>query len=231
MNMEVALPRDTELPDFDRVTKRLKDENGLQIVTANENPILDTRVYEVKYVDGHKASLTANTNSKKHICTRRRRGEQTCTLWRDNKSLLHCASPETSRRIHCHFMCQYAMSRDYKRIGYAHPMEGYLKELGPTEVHEIKLYISGKWICCTYTNIGGTCIFMVGFSCTAKKETDSWESKIQVLDSYIKLRLKVPKSVTEEIAIYFENGETLWWDSICKQMKKRLYRLWVIQGW
>ena len=80
MNMEVALPRDTELPDFDRVTKRLKDENGLQIVTANENPILDTRVYEVKYVDGHKASLTANTISKKHICTRRRRGEQTCTL-------------------------------------------------------------------------------------------------------------------------------------------------------
>ena len=32
----------------------------LHIGTANENPILDTRVYEVKYVDGHKASLNAN---------------------------------------------------------------------------------------------------------------------------------------------------------------------------
>ena len=59
--MEVALPRDTEGPDFDRVTKRLKDANGLLIGTANENPILDTIVYEVKYVDGHKASLTANS--------------------------------------------------------------------------------------------------------------------------------------------------------------------------
>ena len=60
MNMEVALPRDTEGPDFARVTKRLKDANGLPIGTANENPILDTRVYEVEYVDGNKASLTAN---------------------------------------------------------------------------------------------------------------------------------------------------------------------------
>ena len=60
MNMEVALPRDTEGPDFDRVTKRLKDANGLPIGTANKKPILDTRVYEVKYVDRQKASLTAN---------------------------------------------------------------------------------------------------------------------------------------------------------------------------
>ena len=60
MNMEVALPRDTEGPDFARVTKRLKDANDLPIGTDNENPILDTRVYEVEYVDGHKASLTAN---------------------------------------------------------------------------------------------------------------------------------------------------------------------------
>ena len=60
MNMEVALPRDTEGPDFARVTQRLKDANGLPIGTANEEPILDTIVYEVEYVDGHKASLTAN---------------------------------------------------------------------------------------------------------------------------------------------------------------------------
>ena len=58
MNMEVALPRDTEGPDFSRVTKSLKDANGLPIGIANENPILDTRMYEVEYVDGHKASLT-----------------------------------------------------------------------------------------------------------------------------------------------------------------------------
>ena len=61
MNMEVALPRDTEVTDFARVTKRLKDANVLPIGTSNENTILDTRVYKVEYVDGHKYSLTANS--------------------------------------------------------------------------------------------------------------------------------------------------------------------------
>ena len=41
-NMEVALTRDTEVPDFSGVTKRLKDANGQPIGTANENTILDT---------------------------------------------------------------------------------------------------------------------------------------------------------------------------------------------
>ena len=31
--------------------------------------------------------------------------------------------------------------------------------------------------------------------------------------------LKVPKSITEEIAIDCENVDTLWWDVICKEMK------------
>ena len=34
-----------------------------------------------------------------------------------------------------------------------------------------------------------------------------------------KFGLKVPKSVTEAIAIDRENGDTLWWDAICKEMK------------
>ena len=59
--MEVALPRDSEGPEFARVTKSLRDANGLPIGTANDNPILDTCMYEVEYADGHKASMAANT--------------------------------------------------------------------------------------------------------------------------------------------------------------------------
>ena len=32
----------------------------MPVGTANDNPILDTRVYEVEYADGHKAALAAN---------------------------------------------------------------------------------------------------------------------------------------------------------------------------
>ena len=51
--MELAIPQGDSLePRLARVTKRLKDVNGLPIGLANENPILDTRMYKVEYLDG-----------------------------------------------------------------------------------------------------------------------------------------------------------------------------------
>ena len=47
--MEIALPKDGESVQFAKVTKRLRDANGLPIGVARDNPILDTRIYEVKY--------------------------------------------------------------------------------------------------------------------------------------------------------------------------------------
>ena len=58
--MELALPRDEPGPEFARVTKRLRDNNGLPIGTDNQNPFLDSQMYEVGYQDGHKASLSAH---------------------------------------------------------------------------------------------------------------------------------------------------------------------------
>ena len=62
LNMELAIPQGDSLePRLARVTNRLKDANGLPIGLANENPILDMRMYEVQYLDGEKASLAANS--------------------------------------------------------------------------------------------------------------------------------------------------------------------------
>ena len=48
-------------PDCAKVTKLLWDANGTPIGRYNENTMLDTRVYYSEYLDGHKASLAANT--------------------------------------------------------------------------------------------------------------------------------------------------------------------------
>ena len=61
LNMKLALPRDGDGPEFAKVNKRLRDANGIPIGRAHDNPIMDSRVYEVEYLDGHKASLAANT--------------------------------------------------------------------------------------------------------------------------------------------------------------------------
>ena len=61
LNMELALPQGDSLePRLARVTKRLKDANGIPIGTADDNSLLNTRMYEVEYLDGERASLSAN---------------------------------------------------------------------------------------------------------------------------------------------------------------------------
>ena len=50
--MEIAIDRHDDVTKFARVTKRLKERDGLPIVTVSENPILDTIMYEVEHADG-----------------------------------------------------------------------------------------------------------------------------------------------------------------------------------
>ena len=61
VNMGIVLARGEDGPQFARVTKRLCDAHVRPIGTANGKSILYTRLFEVEYLDGHKALLSANT--------------------------------------------------------------------------------------------------------------------------------------------------------------------------
>ena len=59
--MDLALPKSGETDlQFAHVTKRLRDANGLTIIKANDNPILDMHMYKVEYVDSKKSALSTN---------------------------------------------------------------------------------------------------------------------------------------------------------------------------
>ena len=60
LNMELSLRRSCGEVEFACVLKGLRDKDGLLIGTPNDNPILDTRMYEVEFPDGHKAAMVAN---------------------------------------------------------------------------------------------------------------------------------------------------------------------------
>ena len=99
LNMELVLPRDGEGPEFARVTKRLRDANGIPIGTANNNPILDSSIYEVDYADGYKASLTANAISENlfaQVDDEGHRFVQLSTIEQQgtkSKAMIHLSSP------------------------------------------------------------------------------------------------------------------------------------------
>ena len=44
-------------PSFARVTKIIMEKDGLPIGTTSENPILDTRMYEVECADRYKTAM------------------------------------------------------------------------------------------------------------------------------------------------------------------------------
>ena len=63
LHMEIALPRgggDQEDTQFAKVVKQLHNKDEHPIGVANDNPMLDTREYEVEFLDGHHESLSAN---------------------------------------------------------------------------------------------------------------------------------------------------------------------------
>ena len=64
VDMERALPRDGEVSEYVKVTKRLQYANVIPIGKDNDNPMLYIRVHEVEYLYGNKASLYANTFSE-----------------------------------------------------------------------------------------------------------------------------------------------------------------------
>ena len=58
VNTEISIPRvSCDKPQLAKVTKRLKNSQGLPIGTAHENPILDSRNYMVYFMDGHEVAL------------------------------------------------------------------------------------------------------------------------------------------------------------------------------
>ena len=60
LNMELAIKIDGDGPDVAKVKKRLRDKHGLPIDISHNNPILDTRMYEVENKYGNRVSLDAN---------------------------------------------------------------------------------------------------------------------------------------------------------------------------
>jgi len=76
LHMELAVDHGREYLEYARVTKRLKDHQGNPIGTANDNPILDIRMYEVEYYDGSKQVLSTNVIAKNMFASIDKEGHQ-----------------------------------------------------------------------------------------------------------------------------------------------------------
>ena len=60
LNAELILPHNNDMVKA-RVVKRARGDDGRPVGVRNQNPMIDTRVYEVEFMDGSRAKYSANT--------------------------------------------------------------------------------------------------------------------------------------------------------------------------
>ena len=65
-----------KVPQFAKVTKRLKDHCGNPMGTAHSNPILDTRMCKVKFAHGSKQVMAANVIAENMFASVDKEGHQ-----------------------------------------------------------------------------------------------------------------------------------------------------------
>ena len=219
LNVELALPRDSEGPEFAKVTKRLRDANGIPIGTANDNPLLDTRIYEVEYSDGYKASLTANTIAENMFAQVDTEGNRHVifdeiidhrvdgTEIKNQDAFIISKNGGRRRRettkgweILLQWKDGSSSWETLKDVKESYPVQ--LAEYAHS--HRIAKEPAFAWWTPHVLKKRNRII--------AKVKSKYW------LKTH-KYGIRIPKSVKEAQQIDKENGNSLWWEAICKEMR------------
>jgi hypothetical protein len=218
VNMELALERQGDGPEFARVTKRLKDKDGRPIGTASDNPILDSRMYEVEYEDGHKIAMAANAIASNLFAQVDQDGQRFVLFdeiidWRTDGSqikledaFIHLSNGNKRRRETTKGWEVCIQWKDGSSTW--NPVKD-VKEAYPVQLAEYA----------TQNKISEQPAFAWWTKYVLKKR-DRIISKTasRYWQKTHKYGVKIPKSVKEAMQIDKENGDTKWWDAIIQEM-------------
>ena len=219
LGMELLMDRGGNTPELARVVKRLCDDDGNPIGTAHENPILDTRMYELEYDNGYTIPVSANLIAE---------------------NLFHQVNDEGHRMMVLDEVIGHRT--DGTEIGekdaYNISKVGKRRRKKTTKGHHILLkWKDGSSTWNTLKDVKDS--YPVQLATFAiengldKEPAFAWwvpyvirksERIIKKLKSKYwsrthKYGIRMPKSVAEAIEIDKENGNTLWWDAIMLEMK------------
>ena len=219
INMEIALPRDDDGPTFAKVTKRLRDANGIPIGTANDNPILDTRVYEVEYLDGHRASLSANTIAENIFSQVDEEGNRYTIL----DSIIDHRTDGSEVSDEDAFIESPIGGKKRRKTSRGWEILLQWKD-GSTSWEAMKdIHAAYPVQLAEYAiqrGIDRKPAFAWWIPYVVKKRNRIIsKTKSKYWTTTHKFGIRLPHSVEEALKIDAENGDTLWWDAICKEMK------------
>ena len=220
LNMELVLPQGDSLePRLERVTKRLKDANGIPIGTADDNPLLDTRMYEVEYLDGEHASLSANHIAENPFTPVDDEGNRQvlmkeiidyCTNGQEVKQQDAFIKMRTGTKRRRETTKGWEILIKWKDDSMNWVALKDVKESYPVQVAEFAI---------------SNCIaeepafaWWVPFMMKKRNRILAKVKSKYWLRSH-KFGIRIPKTVEEVKKVDDQNGNTLWSDAICKEMR------------
>ena len=219
LDMELSLPRESEGHTFARVKKRLRDKDGLPLGTSNDNPLLDSRLYEVEYLDGKIDSLTANQISE---------------------NLFSQVDPEGNRYVLFESICDHRTDgkQILKENGFIKSNSGGRTRKKTTRGWELLVqWKDGSTTWETLKDMKNSYPLEVTDYAIIKNLTDepafAWwipyvlkkrnriikKVKSKYWTRTHKFGIEIPKSVAQAKRIDEKNGNSLWWDAIQQEMK------------
>ena len=217
LNMELA--RDEATPQYAKVTKRLRDANGIPIGTADDNPILDTRMYEVEFMDGTKQSLSANYIAENVFAQVDQDGNHQVLL--DEIIDYHTTGKEVKQQDAFITTRTGTKRRRETTIGWELLVQWKdgstnwialkdLKESYPVHVAE---YSVG-----TRISMDPAFAWWVPYM-PKKRNRIVAKVKSKYWIRTHKFGVGIPKLVQEAKELDHQNGNSLWWEAICKEME------------
>ena len=220
LNMELALPHgDEATPQYAKVTKRLRDANGIPIGTADDNPILDTRMYKVEFMDGTKQSLSANYIAENVFAQVDQDGNHQVLL---HEIIDYCTTGKEVKQQDAFITTRTGTKRRHETtIGWELLVQWKdgstnwvalkdLKESYPVQVAEY--------------SVGARISMEPAFAWWVPYMLKKHNRIVAKVKSKYWIRthkfgVRIPKSVQEAKELDHQNGNNLWWEAICKEMK------------
>eukprot|EP00804_Cyclotella_cryptica_P009101 CCRYP_003177-RA/>CCRYP_003177-RA protein AED:0.23 eAED:0.23 QI:0/0/0/1/1/1/2/0/629 len=220
VNTEVMLPRGDHMARG-KVIRRKRDAEGNPIGRANNNPILDTRQYEVQFADGEVTELTANVIAEVMFAQCDEDGNEyvlfdsfvdfqkdgTALSMADQKVVVKGRPFLRRTTVGWQFCCQWKDgSTSWEKLSD-------LKESHPVQAAEYAVAQGidrepafNWWVPHVLKKRDSIIAQVKHRSARYLKRTHKWG-------------LEVPQLVDDALAIDKRNGNTLWADAIAKEMK------------
>ena len=218
--MDVALPRDGKGPECAKVTKCVCDANAILIGTSIKNHILDTRVYAVGYLDNHKAALAANNTADNTFSQIYDEGHQFVHL---NDIANHSVNREEVKHDDACIVSKNGGKRNrdttkgWEIVLHCKDRPSSwetLKDINISYPVQIAKYAHQKWI-----SEDPEFLWWVPYIMNNKDSIIS-TFKSKYWNRTHKFGIPMQNNISESRRLDKENGNNLWWDSICKDMKE-----------